>query len=142
METHEIGLPHQFIDFTPSKVGPVGNRASYLIGSKYAHLECHCYLGYAPSNLTQAHYSDRLSCQLDQGHFPEGEILGSRPLSSAARLAVKGHVMAQLQDQREHKFRDRCGPVGRDIADYDLELAGRFYVDDIVAGGYDADGAG
>src|SRR5271168_5113632 len=93
VQTHDIGLSQQFIDFAPSEVGPLGDRASHLIECNYAKIERQCYFGYAPSNPTKANDSDRLAGQLDQGRFPEGEVLRSGPLSSAGRLTVESNAM-------------------------------------------------
>jgi hypothetical protein len=120
VQTDDIGSCHKLIEFTPLKVGPVGNLASDRFGRYYPEFERERDLGDTLSNLAKTDYFQRLARQLDPGRVPEAKVRGTRPFSRASRIAVKPDLMAQLEKQRKSELSYRCCAVGRDIGDHNI----------------------
>ena len=77
--------------------------------------------------------------QLDQGGVPEAPVRVGRPAALMDGLAVVGHMVADLQQQRDGKLGHGGGAVGGHVADGDSLLRGGPAVDHVVARGQNGD---
>src|SRR5262249_36841408 len=139
METDGVGLPQQIFQLDPGEAGPVRFFAMVRVVGDDAHAEG---VGDGADLAADAAESDdahNLSSELDQGRFPEAPVGAAGPLAGADGVGMQLDILAELEEEGEDELRHRSSAVGGDVRDGDAALFRGLDIDDVVAGGEDAD---
>ena len=110
-------------------------RSTGDLPQQHAHTESLGQLGDRAAQFAMAQQAEGLAVEFDDGEVQQTELLGPLPLAGRDLALVIGQSGRQGQQQHQGVLGHRGGAVALAIAHGDTELARRFQVDVVGAGG-------